>query len=130
MVRRRRNNLSDILKIAATVLLILVPIMFLIWAGPGLGLPADTPTRIIGVLPGIFVFFIGAFGLMTMKSPILVLPSIMAIGIGLAILAGELVAIGIVTIIGDPSLIQIQYFFIVFCTLLGCVAAVIGVKRR
>lgn len=120
--------MKSTVKIILSIIMIMIPIFFLVYAAVYVGLPANTASIMVGIVPGISLFLVGGYTLMTQRTPYAVLPSIMTIGIGLAVLAGEFVSIGIVTIVGDPTLAQIQYFMIGFCALLGVVATISRVR--
>jgi len=114
------------LKIAATILMVVVIIMFFLYAGTYLGLPANTAEKFTMVLPGIVIFFIGVAGLVSQGRSIFALPAFLGVGIGLAILVGELNTQNIVVpslATGGITVGQMQQFIIILCGLLGGVIA-------
>ena len=123
-------KVSEIRMIMAVTLLLAV-IVFTMYAGPTIGLPADTTEKLINVLPGIFVFFVGAALLAWQGVSIFSLPGFMALGIGLAVLIGEIEAFAVYPVApaGGPTLEQVQWIIIILCALIGGALAAVSKGR-
>jgi len=109
-------------KIAASVLLVAVIFMFLLYAGEGLGIDSEVMNDIIIVLPGLSVIVVGCLILGTVRTPSFLLPGLGAIGVGFAILLGEMNDAGMVVdtfVANGFPLIGLQGFSIVFCLIVG-----------
>ena len=117
-------------KIVAAITAFLAIIIFIMYAGTEVGLPVNTNEKIIAVMPGILVFFIGVGILVKTGASVFALPGFSALGIGLAILLGTLQNSGIypvANVIG-ASLAQVQWLTIVMCSLVG--GAIAAISRR
>lgn len=113
---------GSMLKIPMAVVGVLAIVIFLIFAGESLGLPSDTPTQLSAVLPGMIIFFVGVVVIGTQGLSVFAFPGFLGIGIGLALLMGEMNTANIVipsVAKGGLTLEQMQYFVIIVCGLFG-----------
>ena len=118
-------------KIVAAITAFLAIIIFILYAGTGLGLPANTNTQLIAVMPSILVFFISVGILVKTGASVFALPGFTGLGLGLALLMGTLEASAIypvASIAGGASLQQVQWLVIILCSLVG--GAVAAISRR
>ena len=112
------------LKIVGAILGVLIIGIFLVYAGDDIGINAEVNNDLIGVLPGLSVVIIGCLILGANTSEMFILPGFGAIGVGMAILLGEMNTFGIVVdvwITEGYNLIGLQGFSIVMSLILGAI---------
>ena len=111
-------------KIVGAILGVLIIAIFLVYAGDYVGIDAEVSTDLIGVFPGLCFIIVGCLILGTFRNEMFILPGFGAIGIGLAILLGEMNTFGIVVdvwITEGYNLIGLQGFSIVMSLILGAI---------
>lgn len=113
------------LQVAVGIVSILAIVVFLVNAGSTLGFSSDFTDDIITVLPGVFVFIVGALMIMNM-SGVFYIPGFGMLGIGVAILLDEMNTAGVIVpelLTGSVTLEQAQVFIVIICLLIGAVVA-------
>lgn len=121
---------NSTLRIVMALTAFIAIVIFVLYAGTQIGLPAIANTHIIAVIPSILVFFISVGVLLSTGVSIFALPGFTGMGIGLALLLGTLENNGIypiASIAGGATLAQVQLLVIILCALVG--AAVAAVSR-
>jgi len=120
----RKKTASTFTLVAAMTLLIAVFVFMSFYAG-GLNLPVNTASMFLGVMPGVFIFFVGITSLWWAKVSLFALPGFAVLGIGVAILLGEIESTGLYPIVGtgDVTIAQFQWIIIILCTMIGAVVA-------
>jgi len=119
-------------RIVAAVTAFLCIIIFIMYAGTQVGLPANTNTMIIGVIPSLLVFFISVGVLIKVGASVFALPAFAGLGLGLALLLGTLQTSGlypIASIAGGATLPQVQWLIIVLSSMIGAAVAAVGRGR-
>jgi hypothetical protein len=123
---------SSTFKIVAAITAFLAIIIFLLYAGNQIGLPANTNTQLIAVMPSIMVFFISVGVLIKTGASVFALPAFTGLGLGLALLLGTLEAqliYPVASIAGGATLPQVQWLCIILCALVGGAVAAISRGR-
>ena len=120
----KKNTVSTFTLVGAMALLVAIFIFMSFYAG-SLNLPANTASMFMSVLPGVFVFFAGITSLWWAKVSLFALPGFAVLGIGVAILLGEIQTSGLYPIVGtgDVTIAQFQWIIIILCTMIGAVVA-------
>ena len=120
------------LKIVLAVVAFLAIIIFTMYGSTDLGLSPQTPVKLINVLPGIFIFAVGAITLVRSGVSVFALPSFSALGIGMAVLLGSIENFNIypVHVAGGATLVQIQWIVIILTTMVGAIVAAMSRGRN
>lgn len=102
------------------VAILIVTVMFLGDYAPSLGISSSLTDMFIQVIPGVFITLLGLVGASKARGASIV-GSFMAIGVGLALLLGEMNTAGILTewILSGVTLIQVQGIVIIFTIIFG-----------
>ena len=111
------------LKIAIGVAMTVAIVAFLVQGGTYLGFSAEFTEDFVYVLPGLILFVVGAFILVTQGRSSYALPGFAILGIGLALLAGYLEDVQILV---TTQIEEIQLAIVGFCLMLGGVIFAAG----
>ena len=119
-------------KIVVAVVAFLAIIIFVMYGSADLGLSPQTPVKLINVLPGIFIFAVGAITLVRSGVSVFALPSFSALGIGMAVLLGSIENFNIypVHVTGGATLVQVQWIVIILTTMVGAIVAAMSRGRN
>ena len=123
--------MNGITKTLMAVVGLLAIIMFVMYAPATLNLPAGTTAKLIVVLPGLLLFFIGIGILVTQGVSVFALPGFGLLGIGVAFLLESIQTNAIYPIVsvGGATIAQYQWIIIILCTMIGGVIAAMSRDR-
>lgn len=124
-MRIKHADLRVVLSILLTVFIVLV----LVYIGGDLGFDSEFVTDLISLLPGLFLFIVGAFVLMYQGTGPYAIPGFGILGVGLCLLMGYMNDAGILVpsmLVAGMTLAQVQLGVLVFCILIGAVVAAGG----
>jgi len=108
------------MKIATLILIIVVTFLTLFYSGDILGLSPTIDSDYITLVPGLFIFIIGAGATWTVRG-VYQFASMSCVGIGVAILIGDMHTLGLVTeeLLAGLTLAQLQLWTIVISGIAG-----------
>jgi hypothetical protein len=123
---------NSTLKIVIAVVAFLAIIIFLMYGSADLGLSAETPVKMVNVMPALIFFAIGCITLVKNGVSVFALPSFSALGIGMALLLGSIENFKIypVTFSGGATLVQVQWIVIILTTMVGAIVAAMSRGRN
>ena len=113
--------------------MIVVVLIALIYMGTSLGFTQAMVIDFASLLPGLAVFVVGAVVIVVTGPGVFALPAFGTIGIGLALLAGEMNTVGVLIpdiLTATFTIADLQLVVIVFFVLLGALVAAIGSRSR
>lgn len=122
--------MKDDLKVVVSILGVVVIFLFLYYAGDEVGIDSKVMDDIMAVLPGLSAIIVGCLMLGVIRHVGFIIPGFAAIGVGFAILLGEMNDVGMVVdtwVTEGYALIGLQGFSIVASIVLG---AVVMMRRR
>jgi len=120
----RKKTMSTFMMVAAMALMAVV-VIFLVFYSTTLNLPTNTAEMFIAILPGLFLFFVGVMTLWMAKVSLFAFPGFTILGIGIAVLLGEIETSGFypIYVAGGPTIGQYQWAMVLLCSMIGAVVA-------
>ena len=123
-----RYGLTDDLKIPIAIGLTLAVVLGLFYTGTDIGLDSDVTNNFIMVMPGLFLFAVGAIIVVLVGLSIYALPAFTVSSIGLALLFEYMFNQGLISdqLLSGLSVGDIQLIIIVFGFLIGAIVGAVG----
>jgi len=122
--------MKDLMKILLSVVMVLVVVLFLIYGKTILSLDTSIDTDLISLMPGVTVVVVG-FIMAAYTGGAFRFPSIAIVGVGFAILIGELDDLGMITatMLEGLTVAQLQLYCVVLGLLFGGVIGYLGSRE-
>lgn len=123
-------GLTDDLKIPIAIGLTLVVVLGLFYMGDEIGLESDITQDFIMVMPGLFLFVVGAIMVVLVGLSIYALPAFGVTGIGLALLFEYMSNQGLISdqLLSGLTVGEVQLIIIIFGFLVGAVVGAMGAR--
>lgn len=123
-------GLTDDLKIPIAIGLTLAVMLGLFYSGTEIGLESDVTTDFIMVMPGLFLFVVGAIMVVLVGLSIYALPTFGVTGIGLALLFEYMSNQGLISdqLLSGLTVGEVQLIIIIFGFLVGAIVGAVGAR--
>lgn len=121
------------LRIVMSALMIVIILMILLYLGTEFGFTAAMIDDFAMLIPGLIFFVIGAFILSLTGTGMFALPAFSVVGMGLAMLAGEMNTLGVLIpdiLTATFTIADLQLVIIIFFLLMGGISTTLGRRLR
>lgn len=121
------------LKTVISIIMVVVVLIALVYVGGYLGFTAGMITDYATLLPGLVIFVVGTAMLRVTGTGSFAVPAFGLVGIGLAILVGEMNTVGVLIpdiLTATFTIADLQLVVIIFFVLLGAIPAALESRRR